>query len=315
MTTRTHMNSALGALVALVALALIAPALVVAKHYGEWGPAVPEVGINIPAINDGCPIESPDGRSLFIASNRTGTLGGNDIWVATRLNEHEPWSAPVNLGAPVNSTANDFCPTPLDGGWLLFVSERIGPDTCNAGPGAGDIYLARHNPAQGWGTPMHLGCDAAGTGPNFPGGEFGPSLVRTAQGTFLYFSSSGYGTDMDIYAARMRTDGTFEPAERVAELSTVGFADFMPNVSRDGLEIVFNSNRLADGAQGGQDVYTATRSSTNDPWSAPVNVGTSVNTAGNESRASLSGDGHRLHFGRDGDVYVSTRPTQTGAGD
>ncbi len=110
---------------------------------------------------------------------------------------------------------------------------------------------------------------------------------------------------MDIYVSRLRPDGTFEPATRVNELSTVGTADFMPNVSRNGLEIVFNSNRT--GTIGGQDVYTATRASTADPWSTPVNLGPNVNTTGNETRASLSADGFRLHFGRDGDVYVSTR--------
>ena len=307
---RAHRRRA-AVLLATLALAVAAPAA--AKHFDAWGLAVPETGVNVPApVNDGCPIESPDGRSLFIASNRAGTLGGNDIWVATRPNESAPWSEPVNLGAPINSTANDFCPTPLEGGWLLFVSERTGPDTCNAGPGSGDIYLARHNPAHGWSTPVHLGCDADGTGPNFPGGEFGPSLVRTAQGTYLYFSSFGYGADMDIYAARMRPDGSFEAAYPVAELNSVGTADFMPNVSRNGLEIVFNSNRPAADAQGGQDIYTATRSSTADPWSMPINLGPNVNTAGNETRASLSGDGHRLHFGRDGDVQVSTRATATG---
>jgi len=296
--------------VALVVLAV--PAAATGKDFGPWAPAAAEPGINIAGVNDGCPIESPDGRSLFIASNRTGTLGGNDIWVATRLHEGAAWGEPVNLGAPVNSAANDFCPTPLTGGWLLFVSELPGAGTCNAGPGVGDIYITRLNPALGWEAPRHLGCDADGSGPNFPGGEFGPSLVRTAQGTFLYFSSSAYGADMDIYAARMRTDGTFEPAEAVSELNTVGTADFMPNVSRDGLEIVFNSNRAAAGAMGGQDVYSATRASTADPWGPATNLGPNVNTTGNETRASLSGDGHRLHFGRDGDVYVSIRDTATG---
>jgi hypothetical protein len=32
-----------------------------------------------------------------------------------------------------------------------------------------------------------------------------------------------------------------------------------------------------------------------------------VNTAGNETRSSLSRDGERLHFGRDGNIFVSTR--------
>ena len=301
-------SSAVLVIVLLLSLAMPASA----KDYGAWQLAAPVTEINVPAVNDGCPIESPDGRSLFIASNRTGTMGGNDIWVATRANEKQPWSQPVNLWAPVNSTANDFCPTPLHGGYLLFVSERPGPGTCNAGPGVGDIYLTRLNPAHGWGTPVHLGCDSDDSGPNFPGGEFGPSLVRTAQGTYLYFSSSGYGTDMDIYASRMRPDGTFERSQPVTELNTVGTADFMPNVSQDGLEIVFNSNRAAPGAQGGQDIYTASRASTADPWSNITNLGPNVNTMGNETRSSLSGDGHRLLFGRDGEVFVSTRQTATG---
>ncbi len=296
--------------VALAAtLALTMSAMVIGKEFAGWGPAVAEIDVNSPA-GEGCPIESPNGRDLYIASNRDGTLGGNDIWVAHRTDDTSPWSGPQNLGAPINSAANDYCPTPLNGNWLLFVSERPGPELCNAGPGSGDIYLARYNPGHGWGTPHHLGCDADGTGPNFPGGEFGPSLVRTSSGTFLFFSSAGYGTDMNIYMSRQRPDGSFARATLVSELNSPS-ADFMPNVSRDGLEIVFNSNR--PGGFGGQDVYTSSRASTSGAWSAPVNVGANVNTAGNETRSSLSGDGERLHFGRDGQIYVSTRTKVTGS--
>lgn len=291
-------------------IALVVSTAAIGKEFNGWGLAVPEEAINSP-VADGCPIESPNGRELYIASTRTGTLGGNDIWVAHRSNDRAPWSEPQNLGAPINSEFNDYCPTPLNGNWLLFVSERPGPGTCNARLGAGDIYLARYNAGHGWSTPQHLGCDTDGTGPNFPGGEFGPSLVETSSGTYLFFSSSGYGTDMNIYMSRQRADGSFEQATPVSELNTAA-ADFMPNVSRDGLEIVFNSNR--PGSIGGsQDVYTSSRSSTSDPWSPPVNLGPNVNTAGNETRSSLSGDGERLHFGRDGEIYVSTRTKVTGS--
>ena len=51
---------------------------------------------------------------------------------------------------------------------------------------------------------------------------------------------------------------------------------------------------------------------TDQPWSPPVNVGANVNTAGSETRASLSGDRIRLHFGRDGEIYVSSRAKITG---
>jgi hypothetical protein len=280
------------------------------QAFSDWEPATAVAGINTP-VNDGCPIESRDGLSLYIASNREGTTGGNDIWVADRIAKDAPWSAPQNLGAPVNTTANDFCPTPVGGNWLFFVSERPGPQTCAAGPGGGDIYLVRHNPALGWGEPLHLGCAETGDGPNTVGAEFSPSLVHTAGGTYLYYSSNALGTQ-DIYASRLGENGRFGPGVRIAELSTE-FDDRMPNVSKDGREIVFSSNRTDLGGYGGQDVYIAKRASPNLPWSAPVNAGSAVNTAGNETRASLSWDGLRLHFGRDGDVQVSTR-TKISAG-
>jgi len=287
--------------IALGLLAVAAPASVAGRSFGDWGPAVPETGVNTAAA-EGCPIESPDGHSLYIASNRAGGTGSpdpNDIWVFHRESIDAPWGPAQNLGQPVNSPYADYCPTPLRGNALLFVSNRPG------GCGGGDIYLGRNNPVHGWSI-QNLGCAATGSGPNFPGSEFGPSLVETTQGTFLFFSSDGYdvGGDQDIYMSRRLADGSFGPATAVAELNTPQH-DFMPNVRKDGLEVVLNSNR--PGGFGGQDVYTARRASTSEPWSTPVNLGGLINTAGNETRSSLSWDGRRLHFGRDGEIYVSTR--------
>ena len=67
---------------------------------------------------------------------------------------------------------------------------------------------------------------------------------------------------------------------------------------KDGLEVVFSSNHAYPGALGGQDVYVSTRASVDDPWSAPVNLGTAVNTAAGETRPSLSWDAQTLLFGR-----------------
>ena len=100
--------------------------------------------LNTPYL-DGCPIVSPEGLRLYIASNRPGGEGGLDIWVAHRASTSAPWGAPQNLGRPVNSEADDFCPTPLRGGGLLFVSSR--PGYC----GGPDIFIARDNPRTGGG--------------------------------------------------------------------------------------------------------------------------------------------------------------------
>jgi dipeptidyl aminopeptidase/acylaminoacyl peptidase len=169
-------------------------------------------------------------------------------------------------------------------------------------PPVGDMYLTRQRPNGVWATPRHLGCVADGSGPNFPGGEFGPSLIETEGGTYLYFSSTGFGTNHDIYRSRMGDDGTFDTPEAVAELNTAA-VDQMPNVSRDGTEIVFASSR-----GGNMDIWTARMDPSTGLWSSPVPV-TAVNTNDPESRPSFSGDGKRLYFGRGAtaDIYLSTR--------
>jgi hypothetical protein len=48
---------------------------------------------------------SADGKTLWFSSNRSMGLGGRDIWSSS--NSNGSWSAPVNVGAPVNTAADD----------------------------------------------------------------------------------------------------------------------------------------------------------------------------------------------------------------
>jgi WD40-like Beta Propeller Repeat len=280
---------------------------------------IDEVGGNHADLNtsslDGCPIQSPDGLSLYMASNRPGGKGGLDIWVATRSSTSDPWGAPANLPEPINSAADDFCPTPLQADRLLFVSRRVVAGvTC----GLGDIYVTRRHPAQGWSEPEHLAC--APDGPNSELDEQGPSYVQGQ----LYFSRSSLppGNTGELYVSEKRGDPMFGPATPIAELNDGGANDIQPNVRKDGRELVFSSNRV--GGAGGPDIWLSTRASVDDLWSAPVNLGSSVNTALGESRPSLSWDAQQLLFGRAGppgtgeggtgmsDIYVTTREKEDG---
>lgn len=276
-----------------------------AAQQGPWQLAQPVAAVNGPA-NEGCPIESPTGTELFVMSTR-GTGGDQDIWVASRDDTDQPFGAPEELPAPVNSTANDFCPTPLRGNWLLFVSDRGGVDAHGtAACGAGDMYLTRRSPATGaWAAPSNLGCVTDG-GPNGPGSEFGPSLVETDAGTQLYFSSGGAmgSLTQDIYVSDRRADGSFGARSLVVELATTS-DDAMPNVRKDGLEMVYTSNR--PGGLGAFDIWTTSRDSASDTWGTPVNLGSAVNTLGPETRPSMSWRADRLYFGRSGEIFTSRR--------
>ena len=308
--------------IAAVAAFSIAATAAAAPSTGPWGEAqkINEVAGNSPNLNtadfqDGCPILSPDGLQLFMASTRQpGGHGGIDIWVATRESTDAPFGDPVNLPAPVNSPANDFCPTPLRGGGLLFVSNRtIEGVTC----GMGDIYYTRLDKKKGWREPRHLACDPEGPNSNLD--EQGPSRLDTGDGTAqLFFSRSAPPVNGapavpgQLFVSSKPEGGRYGQATEIAELNSPG-NDIQPNVRKDGREIVFSSNYAHPGAQGGQDIYSATRDAITDPWSAPVNVGTGVNKAASESRPSLSWDANTLLFGRapggpaTTDIWISTR--------
>jgi Tol biopolymer transport system component len=285
-------------------------AFAAAGDYGPWAQAVRvEAAGADPTFNgsalDGCPFISRDGKTFYMASNRPGGLGMIDIWVSTRASVEDPWGPPVNAGAPVNSPQNDFCPTiSRDGHLFYFVSNR--PNGC----GGDDIYATRLRP-DGWDPVVNLGCDV-----NSSANEASPfPLPEAGDGPVLYFSSTRTG-DSDLYQSESH-GGVFAAATPVAELNTA-VQDGQPNVRRDGLEIFFFSNRTG---AAGNDIYSATRASTNDPWSTPVNLGSEVNSGASETRPSLSWDGTTLYFGSnragngaegDSDHYVTTRERLNG---
>jgi hypothetical protein len=258
---------------------------------------------------EGCPGLAPDGLSLFFTSNRPGGRGGPDIYVSQRAKVSDPWGVPVNVTA-LNSSANEICPTPLDGGWFLFVSGRPG------GCGGDDIYVAYNHPQKGWLEPQNLGCQV-----NSSANEASPSLVDAGWETVLYFSSTrpggfaleagGTPADMDIYMSRRLGNWDFGTASLVPGLNTAA-DDSRPNVRKDGLEMVFDSTR--PGGMGGPDIWSSRRASLHDGWSAPVNLGPNINSSDVDVRAFFSADAKTLFFGstRAGsegnqDLYYSTR--------
>ena len=287
--------------------AAIAASAAIAQTYTEWGP--PVTAESLPgsssavntSSNDGCPIQSPYDGSLYMASNRPGGQGGLDIWIAPR--NGDGWGEPVNAGPSVNTTADEFCPTPARGNRFFFVRRLSATDT--------DIYVVKKLP-NGWGTPSRLptGTNAI----NSPAEEWSPSWYETEDGReVLYFSSTRNAHPAhDIFYSV-----DFGPAQFAAGGVNSSASDARPNVRHDGLEIVWDSTRT--GSLGATDIWSASRSSVDDPWGTAVQLGNGINSAAGESRASFDWDGTTLLFGstRTGegsaDIYVSTREKVTGS--
>lgn len=271
-----------------------------------WGEAEPVQRSDETQVPGGCPIESPAGNFLFTA--RPG--GGLDIYANQRDESGESFSPGSALPSPANDpTANDFCPTPRPDGELYFVSDRAG--SCGGGPA--DIHHAINHPATGWSEPQNLGCEPAG--PNTPGLEFSPSIVETKWGTFLFFSSNYHTGNQDIYVSRQRKDGTFGPGWRLGYPINTEYNDQQPNVSQDGREIVFASDRPSSpDDESGFDIFYAKRHAIFTSWRRVTNLSESVpfeTVDGGETRPSLSFDGERLYYGSGG-VWISERKRKNG---
>jgi hypothetical protein len=100
-----------------------------------WGPGVLVPELSSPK-RDTRTFVRRDGREVFITTDRDFGVGGLDIWVAARKDSSHLWSAPVNPGAPLNSTADDGSPAlSRDGRTLHFFSTRPG------GLGGRDIWF------------------------------------------------------------------------------------------------------------------------------------------------------------------------------
>jgi len=107
---------------------------VLASHWNgtQWTEAVVlPAPINGPC-SDKAPFLHPDGRTLYFASNREPGGGGYDIWMSKLDSlsspfEADAWSAPINLGTPLNTEGDEHgLVISADGGTAYFSSRRPG---------------------------------------------------------------------------------------------------------------------------------------------------------------------------------------------
>jgi hypothetical protein len=93
--------------------------------------------------NETQPNVRKDEREIVFSSNRAGGLGGQDIWSATPDSVEDVWSAPVNLGANVNTAAGESRPSfSWDAETLLF-GRAPSPE------GMSDIYVTTRDKTRG----------------------------------------------------------------------------------------------------------------------------------------------------------------------
>ncbi|UCC97142.1 MAG: PD40 domain-containing protein [Phycisphaerales bacterium] len=196
------------------------------------------------------------------------------------------FGTPTNLGPTINSPALDSQPSmSADGLSLFFYSERPG------GYGDRDVWVAgRATTNEGWTTVENVGPPV-----NTSHRDSGPAI--SADGLTLFFDSDRPGgsgeSDIWVTTRTTKSDPWATPVNLGPTVNASSY-DAYPSVSADGLTLFMQSNR--PGGYGRYDIWMTTRQATGDPWTTPVNLGSTVNSSAIEGDPSISPDGLVLLF-------------------
>ncbi len=144
---------------------------------------------SLPFNNDeysvGHPAVSPDGKTLYFASDMPGGIGKTDLYVA--YFEDDTWTTPQNLGPEINTEGDEMFPFLSDEGTLYYAS--------NGWPGLGGLDIFKSEVVEeGYTPPYNLGFPINSSQDDF-------ALVISPEGDMGHFSSRRLGGagDDDIY--------------------------------------------------------------------------------------------------------------------
>jgi hypothetical protein len=196
----------------------------------------------------------------------------------------------------INSSAADFG-VAFNGGNVIYASSRadLGENSTWLGSNISQMLTSEAN----WKgelkkpTVLHQGIKAKK--------DVGPA-VYSKDGKKVYYTVnnfedgvrwlSGNGLVTSIEEATVNADGSWSDAKPLP-FNTGSFSTAFPTISDDGTTMYFASNQ-PDGF-GGFDIYISNKQG--DSWSKPINVGATVNTAGDEIAPFLQGN--TLYFSSD----------------
>jgi hypothetical protein len=142
----------------------------------------------------------------------------------------------------------------------------------------------------------------------------------TADGLEGYYAAQfpgGYGRRDIWFMKRETIDDAWGPLENLGSIVNSQYDEHMACVSPDGLELYFSGydeEGARPGGSGHSDLWVTRRATRDDPWTEPVNLGTTINSASLDARPTISPDGLLLFFdsNRPGgfgsqDLYVTRR--------
>ena len=213
------------------------------RAHGQW--SAPQVVPWSGVWRDFDATVSPDGRRLYFISDRPRdghTPQENyDVWRLDRT--PTGWSAPRDLGAPINGEWGTHFASEAADGTLYFTSDRPG------GTALVDVWRAKRA-GDGYAPPENLGPTINGAN------QFNLEAVIAPDQSYLILSAAGRDDsqgDSDLYVCYQR-DGKWLAPQSLGPGVNTAAREYSPRLSPDGRKLIFASER---------GVPTETRSA---PW-------------------------------------------------
>jgi outer membrane protein OmpA-like peptidoglycan-associated protein len=219
---------------------------------GEWQAARPIPTVSTAKYNEGAGTLTPDGRFIIFTKcaledgsygNSMRGLGSCDLFISRRVGDQ--WSAPENLGPPINSRNWESQPSMASDGRTLYFVRGVRK---GSGISDMDIFSSALQADGTWSKPEKLGPNV-----NTPYQE--ESVQIHPDGRTLYFSSDGHPGfgGLDIFVSRKEEDGTWGKALNLGYPINTGGDENSLLVSADGEIAYFASDR--PGGYGDLDMY------------------------------------------------------------
>jgi outer membrane protein OmpA-like peptidoglycan-associated protein len=249
--------------------------------------------INTPA-DDYWPAISADGNffaTTISLRNDTLRLASQEDIMIFRRGSDLLWHPDSTLTAPLNTKGNEGAPSfSADGRYLFFVAaDRQG------GFGSCDIYyVIRHGNT--WSRPIHPEAPL-----NTRFWESNPSL--SSDGKTLFFASNRPGGKggMDIWQCRvtLQTDGllSFSDVTNAGDSINTQKNESSPFIHPDNRTLYFSSD--GHGGYGQNDIFMSKQDSAGH-WHAPLNLGSVINTPGDDAGFVVETGGQYGYFSSNG---------------
>lgn len=182
------------------------------------------------------PFLSPDGLQLFFASNRPVSKDSTnvkdfDIWYVKRDQMDLEWSQPINIGAPVNSSFDEYYPSITLSNNMYFTAIKEGMN------GQDDIFVSE------WKDNAYQEPVALGAGVNTKGAEFNAFVAPDE--SYILFSgwrrTDGIGSG-DLYMSK-RVNGEWQTATNLGIDINSKQTDYCPFVNTKSGTLYFTSLR------------------------------------------------------------------------